>query len=278
MSLPKEKSKEMMIESNDSSSIIEEVDIETYDEFTEPIQVLASRDSSQHERNLQKLMTGVSLASARTSDPTYEVDFAPDDPANPKNWPMWKTAVMIFCLSFSTLSVVLYSTSYTAGIPAIVDQFHLQSETIGVLGVTVYLIGLAAGSILCAPLSEIYGRKPVYVITFFLFTVFIIPCGVAQNYETILITRFFSAFFGSSLIANAPGSINDCIQEEYRALAFSAFALGAMNGPVIVRPTLSYYKKLLSILVAYFLPLCTALSRIFNQYKLEKTTFSVGQQ
>jgi MFS family permease len=48
----------------------------------------------------------------------------------------------------------MYSTSYSAAIPGIINAFHLKEETIAVLGITTYLIGMAAGSVILAPLSE----------------------------------------------------------------------------------------------------------------------------
>ena len=109
-------------------------------------------------------------------------------------------------------------------------SFNITEETIVILGVTTYLIGLAVGSVTLAPLSEMYGRRPVYIVAMAFFAIFIIPCGVAKNIETILICRFFGAFAGSAMIANAPGTVNDIASEEYRALVFSIWSIGPMNG------------------------------------------------
>lgn len=40
------------------------------------------------------------------------------------------------------------------------------------------------------------------------------------------------AVAGSAMIANAPGSVSDIVTENYRALAFSIWSIGPMNGPV----------------------------------------------
>jgi len=34
------------------------------------------------------------------------------------------------------------------------------------------------------------------------------------------------------MIANAPGTVNDIVDEQYRALAFSIWSIGPMSGPV----------------------------------------------
>jgi hypothetical protein len=174
-------------------------------------------------------------SSIRDSDgePAFEVDFTgPDDKRNPRNWSLtWKCAI-VFMMSYSTTAVVLYSSSYASAIPGMREEWGI-SQTEGILGVTTYLFGLAAGAVVLAPLSEMYGRRPIYLITSSLFLVFVVACAVAQNIETILIIRFFGAFCASALVSNAPGTVSDIIDEDYRALAFSCWSLGPINGPVL---------------------------------------------
>lgn len=92
---------------------------------------------------------------------------------------------------------------------------------------------MAVGSLILAPLSEMYGRRPIYFASLFLFMLLTLPAALARNIETILIVRFFGAFAASAMISNAPGSVNDVVDEEHRALAFSIWSIGPMNGPVI---------------------------------------------
>ena len=127
----------------------------------------------------------------------------------------------------------MYSTSYTSGIPGMMVTFGVHSKTLLVLGITTYLSGLALGSIVLAPLSEMYGRRPVYIIAVSCFVVLIIPCALADKLATVLVTRFFGAIAGAAMISNAPGTVSDITNDEYRALAFSIWSLGPMNGPVI---------------------------------------------
>ena len=124
----------------------------------------------------------------------------------------------------------MYSTSYTSGIEGMMESFGIRSETLIVLGITTYLMGLAIGSLILAPLSEMYGRRPIYLVCIALFTVFIIPCALAQNLAMMLVFRAFGAFFAAAMISNAPGTVNDIVTEEYRALAFSVWSIGPMNG------------------------------------------------
>jgi MFS transporter len=132
---------------------------------------------------------GTSICSAASRPPDFEVVFEQDDPENPKNWPLWYRAWTIFVLSFSTWIVVLYSTSYTASIPGLVTEFGV-STPVATLGVTTYLLGLAVGSLVVAPMSELYGRQKVYLACMVLSTLLIIPCGLADSLAAIVAVRF----------------------------------------------------------------------------------------
>ncbi|EXJ67002.1 uncharacterized protein A1O5_09648 [Cladophialophora psammophila CBS 110553] len=221
---------------------------EFYSPTTEqsPTSSVSRSDSDNDERALTLTITQASRQSATrtatritthgtdlTLDPSFEVDFDPDDPGNPRNWSIWYKSFAIFTISFGTLGVVMYSTSYTSGMDAMMQEFGVKSEPIATLGVTTYLFGLAVGSLLLAPIAETYGRKPVYTICMAIFTVLVLPTAVATDLQTVIITRFFGAVFGSAMIANAPGSIADLVSDEYRATAFSIWSIGPMNGPVV---------------------------------------------
>jgi MFS family permease len=96
---------------------------------------------------------------------------------------------------------------------------------------TFYLIGLAIGSMFMAPLSEVYGRKPVCVGCLAVFTVLIIPCALAKSVTALIVVRFFGAFFGSVMISTAPGMVADLVDDDHRALAISIWSIGPLNGP-----------------------------------------------
>ena len=76
-------------------------------------------------------------------------------------------------------------------------EFHQSDETIAILGVTTYLLGVAVGSLVLAPLSEIYGRRPVYLGSLLFFCLMILPCALATGLAEILILRFIG--YDSSL-------------------------------------------------------------------------------
>lgn len=131
------------------------------------------------------------------------------------------------------------------------EEFGITSKTTVTLGMTTYMLGLATGPLILAPMSELYGRRPVYLISLFLFFVFTLPACLAKNFATVLVVRFFgyakplsnfftyhvlkssSAFVGSVTLSNAPGTIGDIFDENQRTMALAIFCLAPQNAPVI---------------------------------------------
>ncbi|KAK3942030.1 mfs multidrug transporter [Diplogelasinospora grovesii] len=178
------------------------------------------------------VQTTTSIGSATSRPPDFEVVFGPDDPENPKNWPLWYRSWVIFAVSFSTWVVVLYSTSYTASIPGLMDEYHVRNQSIVTLGVTTYLLGLAVGSLIVAPMSELYGRRPVFIICLVVFAVLVIPCALATSLAEIIVVRFFGAVFGAAMVSNSPGTVVDIAHPDYLALCISLWSIAPLNGPV----------------------------------------------
>lgn len=150
----------------------------------------ADEEEDDDDEPIERTRTVLSTASAASRLPDYEVVFEENDPENPRNWPLWYRAWMLFSVAFTCWVVVLYSTTYASSTPGLMADFG-SSTTVTTLGMTTYLLGLATGSIFLAPMSELYGRQPVYVACLLLWAVLIIPSGVAQSLTAILVSRFF---------------------------------------------------------------------------------------
>ncbi|KAI0554846.1 major facilitator superfamily domain-containing protein [Xylaria curta] len=177
-----------------------------------------------------QIQTATSIGSSVYRPPEFEVDFGNDD--NPREWPLWYRAWITFAISYSTWIVVLYSTTYTSSIPGLIEEFHVESQTVATLGVTTYLLGLGIGSLIWAPVSELYGRKPVYMVCMSIFTLLILPSCLATSLTEILVVRFFGALFGAAMIANSAGTVVDISTEDNRALVLSLWSIAPLNGPV----------------------------------------------
>ena len=165
-------------------------------------------------------------------DPEIEfVTFVTNDPENPHNWlsrwRWWYT----FVYSWAVISAAYGSSSLAGGLPLICEKYNVSNE-VAVLSVSLMVIGFLVGPLLWAPLSEQIGRKPVYMISFFLYTVFNIPVALSPNIAGMLICRFLLGVFSSSALTNVGASLVD-LHNETRGLAIAFFSFCPYSGPVL---------------------------------------------
>ncbi|GIJ84888.1 hypothetical protein Asppvi_003739 [Aspergillus pseudoviridinutans] len=159
-----------------------------------------------------------------------------DDPRekrNPQNWPLWKKlfhTVVPCILAF----VITFGTSVNEAALGILARKFEVSRTVSMLTLTLYTLGLAFGPLCIAPLSEIVGRRWVYIITSSLLLAFSAGAGAANNLATLLVCRGLAGLFGSAGVAIGAGTLADiwCLEKE-GGLASLFFILGPFLGPTM---------------------------------------------
>lgn len=122
---------------------------------------------------------------------------------------------------------------FAPGVPELMVEFKNSSTELASFVVSVYVLGFAAGPLMFAPFSEIYGRHWIYMISLVLFGIFVIACAVAPTLESLIVFRFFSGVFGACPLTNGAGTIADMIAQEKRGAAMAAFSIGPLLGPII---------------------------------------------
>lgn len=90
--------------------------------------------------------------------------------------------------ALSMLAVTFGTSAYTGGIPGLEAKFGVGSE-VATLGLSTFTLALALGSLFWAPLSEVIGRRLVLLSSLSIYVLFGLGPVLAQNIETILITR-----------------------------------------------------------------------------------------
>ncbi len=98
--------------------------------------------------------------------------------------------------------------------------------------VSIYLLGFAAGPLLIAPLSEMYGRTPLYHSCNIMFAAFTVACAVAPSMNSLIGLRFLQGCAGSAPLAIGGGTITDLIPQERRGKYMGLYTLGPTLGPI----------------------------------------------
>lgn len=124
------------------------------------------------------------------------------------------------------------STAFAPAAESLQNEFDITSSTISALTVSIYLLGLAFGPLVIAPLSEYYGRLPVYHSCLIVSISFLIGCSQATTTPMFLVFRLINGIGGSGPVTIGAGTIADVTAPQKRGKAMAIFALGPILGPV----------------------------------------------
>ncbi|KAM0452725.1 hypothetical protein ACHAPV_008376 [Trichoderma viride] len=167
-----------------------------------------------------------------TAAEPYVIDFLQNDSQDPLNMSMARKWTITALQATSALVVTFASSIYASSIFDIKRHFDV-SEEVATLGLALYVLGFALGPLIWGPLSELYGRRPIYIISFMAFTAFSVAAPVSPNITALLLFRFFGCAFGSSSMTNGGGVITDMLTKEQRGAAMGAFVTAPFLGPAL---------------------------------------------
>lgn len=104
------------------------------------------------------------------------------------------------------------------------------SPQVATLGLSLYVLGLAFGPMTLAPLSEYYGRRPVYIISYGIFLLLLLGTTYVESLGPFLLLRLASGYFSSTTISNFGGTIADLFHHHDTGLPMSWFLWAATGG------------------------------------------------
>ncbi|KAF2201867.1 MFS multidrug transporter-like protein [Delitschia confertaspora ATCC 74209] len=157
----------------------------------------------------------------------------PNDPDNPFNWsPLYKWTLTI-TVCFISILTGLPAGSYGAGNELMAPRFSVQNEPFPNLfwATCSWNVGAAVFPLLFVPLTENTGRMPGYFAAYLIFEAFLFGSAFADNFATLVITRFFGGGASSVSINIVGGSISDVWRgDKARSLPMSLFGFTSVAG------------------------------------------------
>jgi MFS family permease len=150
-----------------------------------------------------------------------------------RNWTLWKKSyLMVMIAIISTLSP-LGSTLVSPGINETMSEFGVTSQITGTFMITIYVLGFGVGPLFLGPLSEMYGRYPVVILSTWFFNAWIMGSALAPSMGSLIAMRLFAGIGGSGVMTIAPAIIADMFPVEKRAFTTSIIVLAQCVGPAI---------------------------------------------
>ncbi|KAL2788765.1 major facilitator superfamily domain-containing protein [Aspergillus keveii] len=198
---------------------------------------LETRTGLVPERSLEQIRSRTSVTTPHSLEEANEkeaefVTFTIGDPEHPHNWSRLYRWYITLVASMLVVCVAFGSSIVTGGLGLIEEKYNVSLE-VAILTCSIMVCGFAVGPLLWSPLSEIIGRRPVYIISLGLYVIFNIPCALSPNIGGLLVCRFLCGVFSSSGLSLAGGTIADIWSIEERGMAIAYFAAAPYCGPVI---------------------------------------------
>ncbi len=143
-------------------------------------------------------------------------------------------------LIFAIVSIGLFMASVdqtivATALPAIEKELHAAINW-SAWTISIYALGQVIAMPMAGKISDMYGRKKVFMISAAVFTLSSLCCGFAPNIAVLLLARFIQALGGGAFMPSATGIVSDHFGEQRdRAVGMftSIFPIGGIVGPVL---------------------------------------------
>ncbi|KAK7747508.1 hypothetical protein SLS53_001763 [Cytospora paraplurivora] len=168
---------------------------------------------------------------------TFELDPLPDmSDADPYNWSQKKKVVNLILVAFHAMMATFMAASIMAAFVDIAADLNIAVQTASYLtSLAIAILGIAP--LFWRPLSQRYGRRPIFLISLICSLVGNIGCANSHTYSTMALCRAITAFFISPAGAIGSGVVVETFFKKERALYMGIWTimltLGVPVAPLI---------------------------------------------
>ncbi|KAF9808299.1 hypothetical protein IEO21_07887 [Rhodonia placenta] len=166
---------------------------------------------------------------AESAEPII-VEFDPDDGLNPKNWSRSKRWFMTYIAGLLAFNAGFASSAPVGIVSNILAYFHCSQE-VAALTISLFIFGYCVGPLLWGPLSEQYGRRPIFLVAFPIYTAFQVGCALSHNAASLNIFRLLTGIFAAAPLTNSGALISDIWDARTRGKALAVFTVAPFIGP-----------------------------------------------
>ncbi|TEA15935.1 Efflux pump atB [Colletotrichum sidae] len=164
----------------------------------------------------------------------FEVSFdgGDSDPMCPRSMGNLRKWAIVSIVSTASFCVTAASSIYTSTYAQMDAEFG-NSRIVGTLGLSLFVLGISLGPMFLSPLSEFYGRRPIYLVSWSMYVIWIIPSAVGKNIATMIVARFLDGLSGSAFLAVSGGTVSDLFARHELQAPMLMYSLAPFIGPCI---------------------------------------------
>ena len=140
-------------------------------------------------------------------------------------------AFIVFLLALS-ISGPLSINFYLSLLPEMAESLSTSAATIQQT-VSVYLIGFACAQLIVGPLSDRFGRRPILISCYALFSLASLICALANDANLLIIGRFIQSLGGCAGVLISRAIVRDVFSPKEMGQVMSYMVTGFSMAPLI---------------------------------------------
>ncbi|KAL5343166.1 major facilitator superfamily domain-containing protein [Aspergillus crustosus] len=166
------------------------------------------------------------------------------DPLDPLNWSRLEKHTILGIVMFKYFLFTYLTTTTVPSFPSIQSEFDISYSEVN-WTVAIPALGLSVGPLFWSSLSDIYGRRIVFVAGTVIALVSTIGAAVADSYSGYMAARFFQGFGVSPASSVGMAVVNDLFFDYERGEKLGLWVL-ALDSGLLFGPTFGGFLNLVS--------------------------------
>lgn len=210
-------------------------------------------------------------------DKRFRVEDFQNGAHDPKTWGYKKKLAHTILYGLTTL-VSQYNSAVMGPIMGDIQTHFNTGFKAAVLTTSLYIIGIAFGPILFAPMSEVFGRKYSTLFPFLFAGILSLAAAYSSSFPIILLFRFMAGIFSAAPIVIGGGMLSDiweaAVRGDYLAIYSNFVTLGPCLSPIISSAIMQYddqtdWRTVMAFsAVLYFIMFSINMFALSESYKL----------
>jgi len=176
---------------------------------------------------------------------------------NPRNWSAGKQWLHTMTVTAGAFTVTMASSTPAIASTSFSDTFKVLSA-VAELPLAIFAAGLSVGALIGVPLSDVFGRKICYSLSFLLFAILTMIAGFVHNGYGIIVCRMLAGVSGSATLCVGSAIQSDMWKHSELALPLALYHLIAWLGPTVGMVLGGYVTKEKGLYWEEYVVLCAA--------------------
>ncbi|KAF2004481.1 MFS multidrug transporter [Amniculicola lignicola CBS 123094] len=176
------------------------------------------------------------IISPQNGNPKFVSWDSESDPSNPLNWPEGRKWFVTILTSFGGLITLMSGPMLAPALGAIGKDLEISAAD-ATMTMSIYVLAFAFGPMILAPCSEVWGRRPIWILGSAWYVLWNTVCGFSNSKDLLIIGRLLSGLGASAEFAVSGPIAADIwrAKDRGKSMAVRSFfpLLGPALGPIV---------------------------------------------